>query len=127
MGPMNLLLCLLKRRLAGVFLPAATLLGASLFISCAATYYVDSVAGDDAGSGTEAGQAWRSLGRVNAQTFQAGDRILLKADPGEPGSTTTPSISGQTRACRCCFSPSGAADGPRRRNSTTTSSTWTVA
>ena len=31
------------------------------------TFYVDSRSGDDANSGVEAGQAWRSLEKLNAQ------------------------------------------------------------
>ncbi|MGN8027457.1 carboxypeptidase regulatory-like domain-containing protein [Microbacterium sp. 22242] len=43
------------------------------------SYYVDSVAGDDAAAGDAPGSAWKSLAKVNATTFQPGDRILLKA------------------------------------------------
>lgn len=45
----------------------------------AATYHVDSAAGSDDAPGTSPGQAWRSLERVNAHTFQPGDRLLFKA------------------------------------------------
>lgn len=58
-----------------------------LFISCcaapdlafAATYYIDSGAGNDSNHGTNITHAWRSLARVNETVFQPGDRILLKA------------------------------------------------
>lgn len=43
------------------------------------TYYVDSVDGNDAASGQGPDDAWRSLDRVNSQTFQPGDAILLEA------------------------------------------------
>lgn len=43
------------------------------------TYYVDSVAGNDAGPGTSAVKAWRTLDKVNATTFSGGDRILFKS------------------------------------------------
>jgi hypothetical protein len=43
------------------------------------SYYVDSVNGDDAAAGTSAATAWKSFTNVNATTFAAGDRILLKA------------------------------------------------
>ncbi len=43
------------------------------------TYYVDSAAGNDANAGTRANAPWRTLDKVNAATFQPGDRILLKA------------------------------------------------
>jgi len=44
----------------------------------ATTYYVDP-GGDDSAAGTSAGSPWRSLAKVNATTFQPGDRILFKA------------------------------------------------
>jgi parallel beta-helix repeat protein len=43
------------------------------------TYYIDSVNGNDANSGTGTGSAWRTLTKVNSTTFQAGDQILFKA------------------------------------------------
>jgi len=45
----------------------------------AATYHVDASGGDDANAGTSPAAAWRSLEKVNATTFQPGDRVLLKA------------------------------------------------
>lgn len=42
-------------------------------------YYIDAEQGDDARAGTSPGQAWRSLNKANATTFDPGDRILLKA------------------------------------------------
>jgi hypothetical protein len=45
----------------------------------AAEYYVDSVGGHDTNSGTKPSAAWKTLSKVNATTFQAGDVILLKA------------------------------------------------
>jgi len=44
-----------------------------------ATYYVDAAGGDDTASGRTADQAWRSLAKVCATTFQPGDAILLRA------------------------------------------------
>ncbi|KAB8292052.1 FIVAR domain-containing protein [Bifidobacterium avesanii] len=43
------------------------------------TYYVDSRDGDDSNAGTSVDKPWKSLDKVNAITFQPGDRILLKA------------------------------------------------
>jgi len=43
------------------------------------SYYVDSVGGNDANSGTSPGQAWKSLTKVNSIVFSAGDTILFKA------------------------------------------------
>jgi hypothetical protein len=44
-----------------------------------ATYYVDSVSGNDSANGTSPATAWNSLARVNTTTFAPGDRILLKS------------------------------------------------
>ncbi|MDG0792986.1 hypothetical protein OMP38_20520 [Cohnella ginsengisoli] len=44
-----------------------------------ATYYVDSVGGSDSNNGLSDGSAWQSLAKVNATTFQPGDKILFKA------------------------------------------------
>ncbi len=45
----------------------------------AATYYVDSAAGKDANAGTSMSAPWKTLAKVNAASFQAGDRILFKS------------------------------------------------
>jgi len=47
--------------------------------SGAKTYYLDSVNGDDSNMGTSEATAWQSLGKVNALTFNAGDKVLFKA------------------------------------------------
>jgi len=44
-----------------------------------ATYYVDSVDGQDSNPGTTPATAWQSLAKVNSTTFLPGDRILLKS------------------------------------------------
>lgn len=41
-------------------------------------YYVDSVDGDDNNSGKSDGAPWRSLDKINATTFEPGDKILFK-------------------------------------------------
>jgi hypothetical protein len=61
-------------RLSLIFL----LLGDAATVA-AKDYYVNSQSGDDARSGTSRWQAWRTLARVNQQTFQPGDKILFKA------------------------------------------------
>jgi hypothetical protein len=43
----------------------------------AETYYVHATNGDDRNAGTRAGAPWQTLGRVNAQRLQPGDRVLL--------------------------------------------------
>ncbi len=47
-------------------------------VAPATTYYVSSSTGSDASSGTSVASAWKTLAKVNGQTFQAGDSILLK-------------------------------------------------
>lgn len=46
--------------------------------AAAATYYVDSAAGDDNASGQSEKLAWKSLAAVNARAFKPGDTILFK-------------------------------------------------
>ena len=41
------------------------------------TYYIDAVAGSDSAAGTTPGTAWKTLTKVNATTFGAGDQILF--------------------------------------------------
>ncbi|HET6381917.1 MAG TPA: right-handed parallel beta-helix repeat-containing protein [Armatimonadota bacterium] len=45
----------------------------------AASYYLDSVSGNDANTGLAPQQAWKTLAPVNARVFVPGDRILLRA------------------------------------------------
>lgn len=42
------------------------------------TYYVDAVNGDDNNSGTSTSSAWKTLDKVNGNTFDAGTSILFK-------------------------------------------------
>ncbi len=44
-----------------------------------AVYHVDSAAGHDAATGTEAAKPWRSLEKVNNTPLQPGDKVLFKA------------------------------------------------
>ncbi|MCX5632678.1 MAG: hypothetical protein NTW93_03250 [Phycisphaerae bacterium] len=53
----------------------------------AVTYYVDSVNGNDANSGTSQGNAWKTLAKVNTKTFAAGDSLLFKAGCSWTGTT----------------------------------------
>jgi len=53
-----------------------------LFISInitANTYYVDAIGGNDSNTGNSTSVAWKSLSKVNATTFAAGDSILFKS------------------------------------------------
>ena len=45
-----------------------------------ATYYVDTAADGDAGTGltTAANVAWKTIAKVNASSFSAGDSVLFK-------------------------------------------------
>jgi PKD repeat protein len=81
-------------------------LGWVIFILCAAglcvmlssparaatTYYV-STTGNDANNGTSSGTPWRTVAKVNAATFQAGDQILF-ARGGEWHEALAPQSSG---------------------------------
>lgn len=59
-------------------LGAATLALAAFPLQ-AATYYVDDTGGNDSNAGTSSGAAWRTLTKVNGQTFAPGDSLLFKA------------------------------------------------
>jgi hypothetical protein len=52
---------------------------ASLTVAWAETYYVDGESGDDTNDGIARERAWRSLRRVNQQTFEPGDKLLFRA------------------------------------------------
>ena len=66
------------------------------------TYYV-SPEGSDANPGTSPGQAWRTVGRVNAQVLRPGDGVLFEGgysygdsdlEPGSSGSAGHPIVFG---------------------------------
>jgi hypothetical protein len=72
----------------------------------AGSFYVDSVAGNDSGPGTSPAQAWKTLAKVSATRFQAGDQILLArgrtwfeqllvSSSGAPGSPITLTAYGE--------------------------------
>lgn len=42
------------------------------------TYYVDSVDGNNDNDGLSESTAWKTLSKISAKTFSAGDKILLK-------------------------------------------------
>lgn len=46
----------------------------------ASNYYIDNLNGNDSNSGQSIDEAWKSLTKVNANTFQPGDSILFKSD-----------------------------------------------
>lgn len=59
------------------------------------TYYVDADNGDDSNAGTSEDTAWKSIDKVNSVTFEAGDRILLKAGCEWENTTLSPKGSGE--------------------------------
>ncbi|MDP9140712.1 MAG: right-handed parallel beta-helix repeat-containing protein [Pseudomonadota bacterium] len=58
---------------------ASALLGAPPAFAANTTYYVDATGGSDSNAGTSQAAAWKTLAKVNAATFSAGDKILLRA------------------------------------------------
>jgi len=56
-----------------------------------ATYYVDRSGGDDAKNGLSPENAWRTIAKVNASNFAAGDSILFKRGETWRESLTVPS------------------------------------
>jgi hypothetical protein len=66
-----------RNRTLGLLVPA--ILGLLTLPLPAATYHVDAAKGADRQSGLSPAEPWKSLERVNATTFQPGDRILFAA------------------------------------------------
>lgn len=63
-------------RLSPVLFAGCAWLGAA---ASAATYHLDSRAGDDANDGTAPARAWRTLEKAGTVELRAGDRLLLRA------------------------------------------------
>ena len=42
-------------------------------------YYIDSISGNDINTGKNINNAWKTLNKVNATIFQAGDSVLFKS------------------------------------------------
>ncbi|MEW5298023.1 MAG: hypothetical protein WDW36_001187 [Sanguina aurantia] len=59
--------------------------GASAAASAVRTFYLDGEAGNDGAAGNQPQAAWRSIARLNATTFQPGDRIYFKRGSNFPG------------------------------------------
>ncbi len=74
--------------LASATVPVQATLSASSAQASATTYYVDSLAGDDANAGTSESAPFKSLQKASSLTLNAGDRLLLKG-----GSTWTGSLN----------------------------------
>ena len=58
------------------------------------TYYVSNSGGVDTNDGRSPATAWKSFAKLNASTFAAGDKILLKAGDTWTGTTLQPRGSG---------------------------------
>jgi hypothetical protein len=58
---------------------AAVMFASASGLASAATYYVDAVSGSDTAAGTSTTTAWKTLAKVNATTFRAGDSILFQS------------------------------------------------
>ncbi len=52
----------------------------ALNVCYSATYYIDSISGDDNNKGTTQESPWRTLSQVNKTEFKPGDKILFKAN-----------------------------------------------
>ncbi|WP_157374471.1 discoidin domain-containing protein [Haematomicrobium sanguinis] len=74
--------------LSSATVPVQATLTASSAQASATTYYVDSLAGDDANAGTSESAPFKSLKKASSLTLNAGDRLLLKG-----GSTWTGSLN----------------------------------
>lgn len=77
---------LTKSRMAQAFAGLSLLLTTAVVVvvysaapADARVFHVDSVTGDDSRDGLSAANAWKSLDKVNATVFKAGDKILFKA------------------------------------------------
>ncbi|MFI5729815.1 hypothetical protein ACIA49_06795 [Kribbella sp. NPDC051587] len=70
----------------------AALLTTSLLVVPAADpppiHYVDAAAGNDSAAGTSPATAWKSLAKVNAANFSAGDQIMFKRGGSWTGTLT---------------------------------------
>ncbi|MGA4992545.1 cadherin-like beta sandwich domain-containing protein [Nonomuraea bangladeshensis] len=95
----SILLRLLTAALTATALAPPTAAAATTHAAAAGTtYYVDATGGDDTASGLDETHAWKSLAKVNATTFQPGDRILLRAGQRWTGQQLWPKGSGASGA-----------------------------
>ena len=76
------------------------------------TYYVDATNGNDDDNGTSPETAWKTIGKVNASSFNAGDSILFKRGETWTTGTLTPASSGSA-GDPIIFSDYGTGDKPK--------------
>ncbi|MBU3199931.1 RICIN domain-containing protein [Clostridium estertheticum] len=73
----------MKKILAAIsifFIVLITVTNIPVTVSAAGSgYYVDSISGSDSNNGTSTTTPWKTLTKINAITFQPGDKILFKA------------------------------------------------
>lgn len=53
-------------------------------------YYIDATSGNDANAGTSINNPWKTINKINATTFYAGDSVLLKCNSVFTGITLRP-------------------------------------
>jgi hypothetical protein len=75
------------------------------------TYYVDSVSGNDSSSGVTTGTPWKTLTKVNATNFAAGDQVLFKKGSTFANADLVIDNSG-TSAARLVFGAYGTGANP---------------
>jgi parallel beta-helix repeat protein len=90
-------------------------------LSFAATYYVSNT-GNDSNSGLTTSLAWRTLAKVNATTFKAGDQILFQKGDAFYGAITIKNSG--TSGSPITFSAYGTGENPIITGFTTVTS-WT--
>jgi len=93
----------------------------------AATYYVDSSAGNDANTGASTSAPWKTLDKINGRSFAAGDNILLKRGATWRGYINP--VSSGASGSPITFGAYGAGDRPKILGSINKSLTsdWTLA
>lgn len=90
----------------------------------AATYYVDQTSGSDGATGTDPTTAWKTVAKVNAATFAAGDSIRFKRGETWREALTTPSAG--SAGSVITYGAYGAGNDPIIRASTVVEGAWTV-
>ncbi|KYK27217.1 hypothetical protein AYK26_04100 [Euryarchaeota archaeon SM23-78] len=88
----------------------------------ATTYYVDATAGNDAWSGTSPSTPWKTISKINSESFNPGDQILFKRGETWREQLTVPSSGNSTD--RITFGAYGTGDKPKIYGSTEVSG-WT--
>lgn len=59
--------------------PSGNIPSATASLPANTTYYIDATGGNDSNNGTSAATAWKTLNKITAQQFSAGDQLLFKA------------------------------------------------